>query len=229
MKTIGIIGGMSWESTATYYKLMNTYTRDLMGGLHSAKLIIFSVDFHEIEYYQSRGEWEKCAEKMILAAQALERAGADFIVISTNTMHNVATQVKASVKIPLLHIAEATSRVLKDAGHTKVALLGTKYTMQLDFYKDVLKANGIEVLIPNIQEIDEINRIIFEELCVGVILETSRKYYQKAILKLQENGAQAVILGCTEIGMLIEHSDCNIPVFDTTEIHAKAAVDCANK
>lgn len=223
MKTIGLIGGMSWESTATYYKIINETVKEKLGGLHSAKLLLYSVDFAEIEKYQSDGDWDKSADSLILAAQSLKRAGADFIVICTNTMHKVAPQIVESTHLPLLHIAEATAQSLKEKGICKTALLGTKYTMTQDFYKQKLIESGIEVLTPEGEDIEAVNSVIYNELCLGVIKEESRQRYTGIIKKLQANGAQAVILGCTEIGLLIEQSDTDLPVFDTTLIHARKA------
>lgn len=223
MKTIGLIGGMSWESTVTYYQVINETIKNLLGGLHCAKCILYSVDFDEIEKYQSSGEWDKSAEVLTEAAKALERAGADFIVICTNTMHKVAPEISQKVNIPILHIADMTAIELKKSNIKKVGLLGTKYTMQQDFYKDVLKANGIEVIIPNSADIEAVNKIIYDELCVGIISEQSKAKYLKIISELSQNGAQGIILGCTEIGLLVKQSDTDVPLFDTTLIHAKRA------
>lgn len=203
MKTIGLIGGMSWESTVTYYQVINETIKKQLGGLHSAKCILYSVDFDEIEKYQVSGEWDKSADVLSEAAQALERAGADYIVICTNTMHKVAPEIGRNIHIPILHIADMTAVQLKQHGIRKVGLLGTKYTMQQDFYKNILIEQGIEVLIPNDADVDIVNRIIYDELA--------------------RNGAQGIILGCTEIGLLIQQSATDIPLFDTTLIHAKQA------
>lgn len=223
MKTIGLIGGMSWESTVTYYQVINETVKNQLGGLHSAKCILYSVDFDEIEKYQSSGEWDKSADVLADAAMALERAGADFIVICTNTMHKVAPEISQKVNIPILHIADMTAIELKKSNIKKVGLLGTKYTMQQDFYKNVLKANGIEVMIPNSADIEVVNSIIYDELCVGIISEKSKDKYLKIISELSKNGAQGIILGCTEIGLLVKQSDTDVPLFDTTLIHAKRA------
>lgn len=228
MKTIGLIGGMSWESTVTYYQAINEYVRETLGGLHSAKLLMYSVDFAEIERCQSAGEWEKSGEILADAAKRLESAGADFILICTNTMHKVAPQVQRSLDIPILHIADATADALLKSGIRKTALLGTKYTMTQDFYKGRLMVRGIDVVVPNAQEIEEVNRVIYEELCLGIISEDSRTKLKNIIARLkEEDGAQAVILGCTEIGLLIRAEDSALPVFDTTLIHAHAAVQKA--
>ena len=223
MKTIGLIGGMSWESTVTYYQVINETIKKQLGGLHSAKCILYSVDFDEIEKYQVSREWDKSADVLSEAAQALERAGADYIVICTNTMHKVASEIGRNIHIPILHIADMTAVQLKKHGIRKVGLLGTKYTMQQDFYKNILIEQGIEVLIPNDAGVDIVNRIIYDELCLGKILEESKAVYLDIIHELARNGAQGIILGCTEIGLLIQQSDTDIPLFDTTLIHAKQA------
>lgn len=223
MKTIGLIGGMSWESTTTYYQIINETVKEVLGGLHSAKCILYSVDFDEIEVCQAKGDWQKSGEILSDAAKALERAGADFIVICTNTMHKVAPEIQAATALPILHIAEMTAQALKKQNITKVGLLGTKYTMQQDFYKQVIKAHDIEVVVPDEQDMLEINRIIYEELCKGEIKEASRKTYLEVMEKLKAQGAQGIILGCTEIGLLVKQMDTSIPLFDTTIIHAKSA------
>ena len=223
MKTIGMIGGMSWESTVTYYQLVNEVVKRELGGLHSAKVLLYSVDFAEIENYQASGEWEKSAVLLSEAAENLEKAGADFIVICTNTMHKVAPEIQRHIGIPIVHIAEATAEKLKERHVERVALLGTKYTMTQNFYKDRLTAAGIEVLVPEAEDIETVNDIIYQELCLGVVLEQSRDKYRCMIEKLAERGAQGVILGCTEIGLLIQQKDSVLPVFDTTQIHAEKA------
>lgn len=225
MKTIGLIGGMSWESTVTYYQLINETVKQKLGGLHSAKILLYSVDFAEIEEYQANGQWEKSAEVLAQAAKNLETAGADFIVICTNTMHKVAPQIKEKIRIPILHIAEATANALKVAGINKVGLLGTKYTMTQDFYKNKLIEAGIEVVIPDAAGVEAVNAVIYNELCLGVTRQESKEVFLDVIEKLRENGAQGVILGCTEIGLLVQQADTTLPVFDTTFIHAiKAAL-----
>ena len=216
MKTIGLIGGMSWESTITYYQVINTVIKERLGGLHSSKCILYSVDFQEIEECQSSGNWEKSAKILADAAIKLQEAGADFIVICTNTMHKVSDKIQESIHIPLLHIADVTATVLREKEIKKVALLGTKYTMEQDFYKNVIINNGIEVLIPN----EEDRIIVNDTICLGIISESSKKAFLSIIDKLGKQGAEAVILGCTEIGLLIKQNDTSIPLFDTTVIHA---------
>ena len=223
MKTIGMIGGMSWESTVTYYQVVNEAVKRRLGGLHSARVLLYSVDFDEIERCQAAGEWDESARILGDAAEALERAGADFIVICTNTMHKVAPQIARRIAIPILHIAEATAEALKAANIRRVGLLGTKYTMTQDFYKDVLVRAGIEVLIPEGDDIEAVNSVIYDELCLGDIREDSRRRFTEIIDRLKERGAEGVILGCTEIGLLIRQDDSALPVFDTTLIHAEQA------
>ncbi|MBW4847766.1 MAG: aspartate/glutamate racemase family protein [Lachnospiraceae bacterium] len=223
MKTIGLIGGMSWESTVTYYKIVNETVKKELGGLHSAKVLLYSVDFSEIEKCQADGDWDKSAAILSAAAKNLENAGADFIVICTNTMHKVVPQIQNSITIPVIHIAEATADELKYHNITKVALLGTKYTMTQDFYKDKLMNAGITVLIPDEEEIELVNDVIYNELCLGIISEASKDKYLSIIQGLAKQGAQGVILGCTEIGLLIQQKDVELPVFDTAQIHAVRA------
>ena len=223
MKTIGLIGGMSWESTVTYYQIINEIVKKELGGLHSAKCILYSVDFDEIERCQSAGAWEKSGEILGNAAESLEAAGADFILICTNTMHKVFEQVQRYVNIPFIHIAQATADVLKRENITRVGLLGTKYTMEQDFYKGKLAENGISVVIPDADDIETVNSIIFHELCVGKIEDESRKKYLEIIDKMSAKGVQGVILGCTEIGLLIHQEDTSVKLFDTTQIHGEAA------
>ena len=223
MKTIGLIGGMSWESTVTYYQLINETVKKELGGLHSGKILMYSVDFAEIEEYQAKGEWDKSAQVLADVALRLEQAGADFIVICTNTMHKVVPQIKEKIHIPILHIAEATAEALKETGITKVGLLGTKYTMTQDFYKEKLIAAGIEVVIPDGTGVEIVNDVIYNELCLGIIKEDSRKKFLEIIAQLGEQGAQGVILGCTEIGLLVKQADTDLPVFDTTLIHGTKA------
>lgn len=223
MKTIGLIGGMSWESTVTYYQLINETVKEQLGGLHSAKILLYSVDFAEIEECQAKGEWDKSARILSQAARNLEGAGADFLLICTNTMHKVAPQIQGQVTIPILHIADATAEELKKKCIQKVALLGTKYTMTQDFYKERILSHGIEVLIPGDEDVELVNRVIYEELCLGIIREESRRAYVRVIGDLKSRGAEAVILGCTEIGLLIGENDSPLPVFDTTRIHACGA------
>ena len=223
MKTIGLIGGMSWESTVTYYQIVNETVKRELGGLHSAKVLLYSVDFAEIEEYQAKGEWDKSARVLSQAAINLEKAGADFIVICTNTMHKVAPEIQKEISIPVIHIAEATADELRKHGITKVGLLGTKYTMTQEFYKSKLTEVGIDVLIPDEEGITTVNDVIYKELCLGIISEQSKKKFVSIIESLQKEGAQGVILGCTEIGLLIGQEDTALPVFDTTQIHATKA------
>ena len=227
MKTLGLIGGMSWESTIPYYQIINDIVKEKLGGLHSARLILYSVEFAEIEELQSTGQWDRSAEILGDAAKKLEACGADYIVICTNTMHKVAPQIQQMISVPIIHIADATAEVLKKDGLHRIALLGTKYTMTQDFYKQRLIDQGFEVLIPEEKDIDPVNRIIFDELCVGEIKDDSRKEYQRIIQDLKDRGAEGVILGCTEIGLLIHQEDSVLPVYDTTLIHAQAAADAA--
>lgn len=227
MKTIGLLGGMSWESTVTYYRIINEMVKEQLGGLHSAKILLYSVDFQEIETCQANGDWERSAEILGTAAVNLENAGADCILICTNTMHKVAPQIQTRISIPLIHIADAAAEALKARKITRTALLGTKYTMLEPFYKEKLIAAGIEVVIPEEEDISEVNRIIFEELCLGQILPQSKQKLLEIVELLKQKGAQAVVLGCTEIGMLIGQGDGPVPVFDTTNIHARKAADYA--
>ncbi|MFJ7736366.1 aspartate/glutamate racemase family protein [Lysinibacillus sp. NPDC097287] len=229
MKTIGLIGGMSWESSAEYYRLINTEVKRQLGGLHSATCILYSVDFQEIEHYQAQGEWEKAGTVLGEAAYSLEKAGADFIVICTNTMHKVVDLIEGKIDIPILHIADATAKEIQKAGLKTIGLLGTKYTMEQAFYKTKIIEQGIEVIVPYEEERDGVNRIIYEELCLGIIEQSSKEYYLQVMQKLIEEGAQGIILGCTEIGLLIKQDEVSVPVFDTTVIHAIAAVNQAIK
>ncbi len=223
MKTIGLIGGMSWESTIPYYRILNELTRDTLGGFHSAKILLYSVDFDEIEKDQTAGEWERMGETLANIALTLQNAGADAIVLCTNTMHKVAAQIEAKISIPFIHIADATAEAVLTAKITKVALLGTKYTMSQDFYKDRLILKGLDVIVPDKADQEFINNVIFNELIQGQVLQSSRDGYLSIIDQLVEQGAQGVILGCTEIGLLIRRQDTSIPLFETVEIHAKKA------
>lgn len=223
MKTIGLIGGMSWESTLSYYRILNTEINRSLGGLHSARCLLYSVDFQPVEDCQKTGNWEESGRILAEAARSLERGGADFAVICTNTMHKVFDQVQAAVSIPLLHIADATIDAVRRARMDRVGLLGTAYTMEQDFYTGRFLAGGIEIVVPEPDERREINRIIFEELCRGVISETSRSCYKKAVDTLAAKGCQGVVMGCTEIGLLLRPEDARIPLFDTAEIHALSA------
>ncbi|MDF2876902.1 MAG: aspartate racemase [Sporomusa sp.] len=226
MKTIGLIGGLSWESSAVYYRIINELVRDKAGGTHSAKSIMYSVDFGEFEKLQHQGDWEKLTELMIDAGMRLKNGGADFIVICTNTMHKMAEAVESQVGIPLLHIADAAADEVKKRGLRKVALLGTKFTMEQDFYKGRLaQKHGIEVVIPDVDEREVIHSVIYHELVLGKILESSRQSFVKIIDHMNSLGAEGVVLGCTEIPLLIRQKDCIVPIFDTTQIHATAAVE----
>ncbi|KOO15809.1 aspartate racemase [Vibrio xuii] len=225
MKTIGIIGGMSWESTAEYYKQLNEGVKQHKGGLHSAKIILNSVDFAEVELLQRNGEWDKSAALLCDAAQSVERAGADFVLIATNTMHKVAEHVQEAISIPLLHIADTTGEVLVKKGITKVGLLGTAFTMEEAFYKQRLSDKfGIEVVVPNGVQRKLVHDVIYNELCLGKVNRRSKDDFHTIISDLAENGAQGVILGCTEIGLLVSQDETETPLFDTVEIHALAAV-----
>ncbi|WP_288737365.1 aspartate/glutamate racemase family protein [uncultured Enorma sp.] len=223
MKVIGLIGGMSWESTVTYYEVINQTVAEELGGLHSARIVLYSVDFDEIERCQSSGNWERSAEILSDAARALERAGADLLLICTNTMHKVADEVAAAVSIPLLHIASMTADELDRAGVATVGLLGTRYTMEQDFYTGVLERRGFTVLTPGEEDRALVNRVIFDELCRGDIRDELRAAFQRIIDDLAARGAQGVILGCTEIGLLVHPDDPDVPLFDTTLIHARGA------
>jgi len=223
LKTIGLIGGMSWESTVTYYKIINETVKEKLGGLHSAKCILYSVDFQEIEECQANGNWEKSGEILGEAAYNLEKAGADFIVICTNTMHKVVNQIKEKISIPILHIAEMTAEKILEKGLKNIALLGTKYTMEQDFYKSKLIEKGINVIIPDKNDIEIINEVIYDELCLGTINSDSKKKFLEIVDKLRNKGAEGIILGCTEIGLLIKNADTDVPLFDTAIIHAEQA------
>ena len=223
LKTIGLIGGMSWESTVTYYKIINETVKEKLGGLHSAKCILYSVDFQEIEECQANGNWEKSGEILGEAANNLEKAGADFIVICTNTMHKVVNQIKEKISIPILHIAEMTAEKILEKGLKNIALLGTKYTMEQDFYKSKLIEKGINVIIPDKNDIEIINEVIYDEICLGIINSNSKKKFLEIVDKLRSKEAEGIILGCTEIGLLIKNTDTDVPLFDTAIIHAEQA------
>ncbi|WP_455852503.1 aspartate/glutamate racemase family protein [Pantoea endophytica] len=227
MKMIGLIGGMSWESTALYYLIINEQVKQQLGGLHSARSLMYSVDFHEIEKLQAAGEWQKAGEILAEAAVSLEKGGADFIVLCTNTMHKVAQQIIDAVSIPLLHIADATAQRIRQAGVKKVGLLATAFTMEQEFYKGRLNQSEIEVLVPDAAGRKVVHDIIYQELCLGVIRDESRAQYRKIIAELVEQGAEAIILGCTEITLLVKAEDASVPLFDTTLIHAEDAVKLA--
>ncbi|HFJ9437264.1 MULTISPECIES: aspartate/glutamate racemase family protein [Bacillus cereus group] len=227
MKTIGLIGGMSWESTSEYYRIINEEIKVRLGGLHSAKCMINSVDFEEIERFQSNGDWNGAGEVLGNAAYALQRGGADFIIICTNTMHKVIEKIKENIHIPVLHIADATAKEMKRKDIQTVGLLGTKYTMEQDFYKLRIEEDHIKVIVPSKKDRDKINEVIYTELCLGKIISPSREYYKRVIEELVQQGAQGIILGCTEIGLLIKQEDVSVPIFDTTHIHAVEAVNFA--
>lgn len=228
MKTIGLIGGMSWESTAEYYRVINQAVKERLGGYHSARLVLYSVDFQEIEELQRRDRWEELTELMIEAARRVEKGGADLLLICTNTMHKMAGEVEESVGIPLLHIADAAAEAIKAGDLTRVGLLGTKFTMEQDFYKGRLKEeHGIEVLIPGDEDREAVHAIIYDELCHGIVDPSSKEKFNQVIEDLVSEGAQGIVLGCTEIPLLLKDEDAEVPLFDTTEIHARAAVDYA--
>ena len=226
MKTIGLLGGMSWESTIPYYRLINEGVKQRLGGLHSAQILLHSVDFHEIELCQSRGEWDKAGDILAQAALGLQQAGAEGIVLCTNTMHKVAEAIESACDVPFLHIADATGRAITAKGQRRVALLGTRYTMEQDFYRGRLQQQfAIDTLIPEAEDRERINQIIFDELCLGTFSGDSRDYYLQVIDALAEQGAEGVIFGCTEIGLLVPEESSPLPVFDTTAIHAADAVE----
>lgn len=228
MKTIGLLGGMSWESTALYYKKINEEIKKRLGSLHSAKVVIYSVDFDEIEKLQHSGNWDKTADILSDAAKNIQNASADFMLICTNTMHKVAPEIQEKIDIPIVHIADATAKVLQNDAISKIGLLGTAFTMEEDFYKNRIIDNfGIDVIVPNKEDIKIIHKIIYEELCLGIVKEDSRKEYLRIIDTLVSNGAQGVILGCTEICMLIKDEHTNVKLYDTTSIHANEAVNKA--
>ena len=228
MKTIGLIGGMSWESSIEYYRIINEVTKAKLGGLHSAKSVMVSVDFAEIEILQHQGKWTEAAQVLIETAKDLENGGADFIVLCTNTMHKVADDIQANVNIPLLHIADATAQLVKQAGIQKIGLLGTRFTMEEEFYKGRLSQKyGLSVSIPNAQQREIVHRIIYDELVLGKIEQNSKEQYVDIIRQMIDQGAEGIILGCTEIGLLIHEQDSSVPLFDTTRIHAEAAVEYA--
>lgn len=228
MKTIGMLGGMSWESTVPYYRLINQRVQERLGGLHSARLLLYSVDFHEIEQLQRGGEWERAGTLLADGARRLQSAGADFLVICTNTMHKVAPAVEAAIALPLLHIADPTASAVAAAGVRRVGLLGTRFTMEEEFYRERLqRRHGLEVLVPESEDRLEVHRIIYEELCRGIVDDRSRHLYRDIIGRLVARGAEAVILGCTEISLLVGTDDSPVPLFDTTALHARAAADHA--
>jgi aspartate racemase len=228
MKTIGMLGGMSWESSIEYYRMINETVRDKLGGLHSAKCLMYSVDFDEIEILQQQGRWDDATQFMVDAAQRVERGGADFLIICTNTMHLMADNVQANIDIPLLHIADATAEKIRSQGLQKIGLLGTKYTMEGDFYRGRLgKKHGLTVLLPNETDRQIVHDVIYNELVIGKILSESKSQFRRIIAHLVTRGAEGIILGCTEIGLLVKAADSSVPTFDTARIHAIAAVEYA--
>ncbi|AOP47845.1 aspartate/glutamate racemase family protein [Streptomyces lydicus] len=224
MQTIGLLGGMSWESTAEYYRLLNELTRERLGGLHSARCVLYSVDFAEIERLQAEGRWEQAAEILAEAAGALESAGVDMLLICTNTMHKVADEVAAAVSVPLLHLADTTAEAVRARGLRRIGLLGTAFTMEQDFYRGRLERHGLTVLVPDAAARGTVHRVIYEELCLGVVREESRAAYRAVIDDLVAAGAEGIVLGCTEIELLIGPEHSPVPVFPTTRLHAEAAV-----
>jgi aspartate racemase len=228
MKTIGLIGGMSWESSIEYYRIVNEEARSRLGGLHSARLVMYSVDFAEIEPLQQEGRWDEAARMLVAAARSVEKAGADFVLLATNTMHKVADRIEAAVEVPLLHIADPTAREIHARGFTRVGLLGTRFTMEGDFYKGrLVEKHGLDVLVPDEQQQELVHRVIYDELCLGQVRASSRDQYLGIIDELVARGAEGIILGCTEIGLLIHEGDARVPLFDTTTMHAAAAVELA--
>ena len=228
MKTMGMIGGMSWESSLEYYRIVNEAIKKKLGGFHSAKCILYSVDFEEVEKLQHLGDWDELTRMMMDAAQRLENTGADFVIICTNTMHKMADEVQGAIRIPVLHIVDVTAKAIKGNRQTRIGLLGTKFTMEQDFYKGRLKdKHGLDVLIPSADERQVVHDILYSELCLGEIKELSKEKFKSVIQKLVDRGAQGVILGCTEIPLIVSQDDYEIPVYDTTTLHAQAAVDFA--
>ncbi|ENF8748649.1 aspartate/glutamate racemase family protein [Vibrio fluvialis] len=228
MKTIGMIGGMSWESTLSYYKAINEGVKAALGGLNSAQICLYSVNFEPIEKLQHEGKWDETAQLLAQAAKSVEAGGADFLLICTNTMHKVAPEIEAQISIPILHIADATAKQLQQDGIERVGLLGTRFTMEQEFYKGRLQQQfGIDVLIPDAEQRQQVHRVIYEELCMGTIRPESRAQYVEIVEDLYRRGAQAVILGCTEIALLIQQHDTDVPLYDTTKIHAEQAVQLA--
>jgi len=230
MKTIGLIGGMSWESSLEYYRILNQAVKEKLGGFHSAKCVMYSVGFEEIEKLQHKGKWDELTDIMIDAAQRVEKAGADFVLICTNTMHKMAPEVESRISIPLLHIADVTAEQIKIKGQKKVGLLGTRFTMEQEFYKGrLIKTHGIEVIIPNEAQRKIIHNILYNELVQGEISRESKNKFKDIITSLESRGAEGIILGCTEIPLLVKQEDYDILLYDTTDIHARAAVELALK
>ena len=228
MKTIGLIGGMSWESTANYYRDINERVKQRLGGLHSARILLYSVDFQEIERLQHQGRWDEAGEQLGDIARRLEGAGADVVALCTNTMHKVAPAIEAALRVPFLHIADPTAQAVKQAGIGRIGLLGTRFTMEEDFYRGrLVQRHGLDVIVPDPAERETVHRVIYDELCLGKVEERSRRAYREIIAHLVERGAEGVILGCTEIAMLVSPADSPVPLFDTTQLHAVSAVDFA--
>jgi aspartate racemase len=227
MKTLGLIGGMSWESTVPYYRLINEAIKARLGGLHSARLVLYSVDFEEIARLQHAGDWDAAGQVLADAAQRLERAGAEALVICTNTMHKVAPAIEAKVRIPVLHVVDAVAAEIRAAGFHKVGLLGTRFTMEQAFYAQYLARHGLTTLVPEQADRDLVHRVVYEELCLGKIVDASRNEYRRIMATLAAQGAEAIILGCTEISMLVGPQDASVPLFDTTAIHARKAAEWA--
>lgn len=228
MKTIGLIGGMSWESTLEYYRIINEAVKEKLGGFHSAEMVLYSVDFAEVEALQHRGEWDRAAVLLTEAARRVEAAGADFALLATNTMHRVFDEIRKGIRIPLLHIADVTGREIQARGLRRIGLLGTRFTMEQEFYKGKLARDfGIDVLIPDEAERRAIHGILYDELCLGAVKDVSREVFRKIIGGLESRGAQGIVLGCTEIPLIVKQKDYALPLFDTTDLHARAAVDLA--
>ena len=227
MKTLGLIGGMSWESTALYYEVINRTVKARLGGLHSAQLVVHSVDFHDIEALQRGGQWDQAGLLLARAGRSLVAAGADALVLCTNTMHKVADAIERAVSVPLLHIVDPTAAAIRAAGLSRVGLLGTGFTMEQDFYRARLRERGVDCVVPDAADRQLVHRVIYEELCLGIVREESRAHYQRIIGGLRRAGAEAVVLGCTEIGMLIGPGHTDVPLFDTTQLHATTAAEWA--
>lgn len=228
MKTIGLIGGMSWESTIPYYRLINETVKQKLGGLHSAKLVLYSVDFNEIERLQHSGNWLAAGDLLANVARSLEAAGADFLILCTNTMHRIAPSIESAVRIPLLHIADATAEEIKCSGFSRIGLLGTRFTMEQEFYKGRLaERHGLEIVVPHVEDREIVHRVIYDELCLGRVVSESRAEYRRIMMALVAQGAEAIILGCTEISLLVDAQDASVPLFDTTRIHAHKAAEWA--
>jgi aspartate racemase len=228
VKTIGLIGGMSWESSIEYYRILNQTVREKLGGFHSAQCVMYSVDFAEIELFQRESKWLEAASRLTAAAQAVQKAGANLVLLCTNTMHKVAEEIQAGIDIPLLHIADTTAQAIRATGVDKVGLLGTRFTMEEDFYKGRLaRKHGLEVIVPDPTDRENVHRIIYDELVLGIIRPESKRHYQLIIDRLIRSGVRGIVLGCTEIGLLIHQEDSPVPIFDTTRIHAVAAVEYA--